>query len=122
MSAFNLVQQPSGSPACCLACGGVGGPFIDLQLPFVKVPTAIGVLDSEGPVQLCVGTVENPGCVVQMGRMSGLMVDTVILVEMQEHVKALNTEVAELQGALGKKTVKVEDVIGLMRAREEATV
>ena len=122
MSQFNLVLQPSGSPSCCLACGGAVGPFIDLQLPFVKVPTAIGVLDSEGPVHLCVGTVENPGCVVQMGRMSGLMVDVSTLAELQEHVRELNAEIAELHATLAKKTLKVEDVIQSMQLKKEVAV
>lgn len=121
MSAFNLVQQPSGSPSFCLACGGSRGPFIDLQLPFVKVPTAIGVLDADGSVYLCVGTDENPGCAVQIGRMSGLMVDTSILHDLQRINEQHREEIAELRGLLSKKSLTVGDVMAVL-GREEVGV
>ncbi len=111
MGQFQYVQQAQRSPGYCMCCGAVVGPFIDLSVPFVKVPTAIGILDAEGGVYLCVGTADNPGCAVQIGRLTGMVVDTAKLDEAVAHAETLNTEIASLRGAIAKKSVTVKDLL-----------
>jgi len=98
-----------------MACGTNAGPLIDFDIPFIKVPTAVGIMDANGGLYLCVGTVENPGCAVQVGRMTGMMVDTSKLEELQAHVENLNTEITELTALLSKKTLTVGDVVDTLR-------
>lgn len=116
MPQFNLIQAADRSPSCCMACGGTAGPFIDFDVPYIKVPTDIGVLDATGGVYLCVGTPENPGCVIQAARMTGRMVDTSKLEEQEEHNATLHEEIADLRGALSKKTITVGDAMLLAGA------
>ena len=121
MGQFIYTQQATRSPGVCMACGNVNGPFVDLSIPFIKVPTAIGVLDAESGVYLCVGSEINPGCAVGIGRLTGLMVDTVKLAEAHGVIGELNEEVAELRKQLSAKaSVKVEDLLrlGVIQAPE----
>ena len=113
MGQFNFVQTTNRSPGCCMACGAAVGPFIDLSIPFIKVQTALGVMDTEAGVYLCAGTAGNPGCAVHIGRLTGVMVDTVKLEEAHEVIRELNDEVAELRKQLAGKSVKVEDLLRL---------
>jgi hypothetical protein len=94
-----------------MCCGATTGPFVDLQVPFVKVPTAIGILDAEGGVYLCVGTPENPGCAVGIGRLTGQLVDITKIKEMHDVNETLNQEIAGLRGALSKKTLHIGDLV-----------
>jgi len=124
MPQFNFCQTATRAPGICMACGTPVGPFIDLSLTFVKVPTALGVMDAEGVNYLCVGTVENPGCAVHIGTMTGKVVEAVAYEQLREHAGMLNQEIAELRGALSKKTVSVKDLIdnGVIGEREPAHV
>lgn len=122
MSQFNLVQAPARSPACCMACGSTRGPFIDFDIPFIKVATAVGIMDAEAGVYLCVGNEDNPGCIVQAARMSGLMVDTAILHDIQKINAAQRDEIAELQSKLTQKTVKLADVLPLLNYNNDELV
>jgi len=114
MSQFKIVQAADRSPSCCMVCGRNDGPFIDFDVPFIKVPTAIGVLDSNGGLYLCVGNDNNPGCAVQVGRMSGQMVDFTELVAMEAHALTLADKLAEANALLKKKTVTVGEVQHLL--------
>jgi len=94
-----------------MCCGTVVGPFIDLDVPFIEVPTSLGILDAEGGTYLCVGDSDNPGCAVQIGRLTGLMVDTSKLNEAQAHSEDLNTEIVTLRAWLAKKNISVKDLL-----------
>lgn len=111
MGQFTYVQEANRSPGYCMCCGEVNGPFIDLSLPFVKVASAIGVIDAEAQSYLCVGNAERPGCAVQIGRLTGLTVDTAKMDELHEVAQSLNQEIAELRAALSKKQVTVGDLV-----------
>lgn len=105
-----------------MACGTTLGPFIDFDIPFIKVATAVGTIDAEAGIYLCVGTDENPGCVVQAARMSGLMVDTAILQDVQRINATQRDEIAELQAKLAQKSVKLADVLPLLQAHNNDVI
>ena len=113
MPYIDYVTKADRSPSSCMTCGNINGPFVDLKLPEVRFATPNGIQHTEAWCYLCVGSEENPGCAVQVGRMTGLQVDVATLRELQEHCETLNQEIADLRAALAKKTIKVGDVIDL---------
>lgn len=75
MSEFRIIENPDRSPSSCVACGSHVGPFVDLDTTIAQVSTTVGVMDLDIGFLLCVGSAESPGCVVQMARQTGLMID-----------------------------------------------
>lgn len=121
MPHLDFVAQAQRSPSTCICCGNHNGPFIDMKMEMVSIATAIGVQQLSGAAYLCVGNEENPGCAVQIGRLTGVMVDASKLAEMKEHAETLNQEIVELRASLSKKSLKVEDVLVLIGREREAS-
>lgn len=122
MPQLNFVEQATRSPTGCLLCGTQKGPFIDCHIPQITFWSATGNQTIDSYVYVCVGSEENPGCSVQMGRITGALVDRGVVADLQDMIEGLNSEVADLRNALLKKQLKVEDVIasGLILRAEPA--
>lgn len=115
MSEFRLVQNAERSPTMCAACGGNKGPFIDLDVTTFSIATASGwtpIVD--GTLYLCVGSAENPGCVVQAARKSGLTADVVQLEELAVQLDAAKEEIEKLRAIAKKKTLSLADAEHLL--------
>lgn len=122
MPQLSYVEKATRSPTGCIMCGTQAGPFIDCNVPQITFWTAEGNKTVDTWVYVCVGSEENPGCAVQMGRLTGHLVDTFKMYELGQLNHNLNGEVAELRAQLAKKTLKVDDLIssGVLRAPETA--
>lgn len=115
MPEFRIVQHADRSPSMCVACGANAGPFIDVDISTFSIATPTGwtpIVD--GTVYLCVGTHNNPGCAVQIGRKSGLMADQVVLEEALLENEQLRAEIAELKAIGKKKTISLADAERLL--------
>lgn len=110
MSQMRVVEKAERSPSCCAVCGGNNAPFVDLQLISFRVNTPVGVQEIEGTVYLCVGTPENPGCAVQVGRLSGQLADVSTVAEMQEQLDSLEAQLAKMTTTLKTKTIKLGEL------------
>lgn len=115
MPEFRIVQHADRSPSMCVACGANTGPFIDVDISTFSIATPTGwtpIVD--GTVYLCVGTRENPGCAVQIGRKSGHLADALLLEDAQLENEQLHAEVAELKAIGKKKTISLADAEKLL--------
>lgn len=111
MPQLSYTEEARRSPTGCILCGTQKGPFIDCNVPQITFWHATGNKTVETWVYVCVGSPENPGCAVQMGRLTGALIDRTVIGELQEMIGNLNQEVAELRNALSKKSLKVSDVV-----------
>lgn len=109
MAEARMVQHAERSPSACVACGTNKGPFIDLDVSIFKLPTATGMMDVDGALYLCIGTPANPGCVVQIARKTGLMIDVELYEEKREEIDHLSQRIADLEALMTKKTIRLED-------------
>lgn len=110
MPQIRYVEHAERSPSGCFLCGRQTGPFIDCNVPRVQFWTPTGSQIVDTWVYVCVGIEENPGCAVQVARMSGLMVDRSMHDDVLGINSQLNGEIAELRGLLSKKTVTVAEL------------
>jgi hypothetical protein len=97
MAEFRLIAHAERSPTTCIACGRHTGPFIDLNSTILQVPTTVGVMDLDIAFYLCVGDAEQPGCVVQMARMTGQMVDATTHAETAMRLSSAKARIEELE-------------------------
>jgi hypothetical protein len=105
-----------------MCCGTTTGPFVDLSVPFIKVATALGVMDAEGGTYLCVGRAETPGCAVQIGRVTGLVVDIAAAEELLVSLSDARSESASLREQMKLKTLTVGDLVEAGFVRDPALV
>ena len=110
MPELRLVEKSDRSPSGCVFCGSQLGPFVDTSVEVIQFWTASGVQSTRTRMYVCVGSTENPGCAVQIGRRTGLMVDKSKMEEMQKYVEDLHSEIASLQATVAQKTVKIGEV------------
>lgn len=110
MPQFKRAEKAERSPSFCVACGGNNAPFIDLSLISFQVGSANGLVEIPGNIYLCVGTPENPGCAVQIGRLTGQLVDIGTVAEMQQLIDTQQQHLAEANASLRKKTVTVGEL------------
>lgn len=115
MAEFRKVAVAERSPTTCISCGQHEGPFIDLNTTIASVPTQVGLTDLDIGFYLCVGNAERPGCVVQMARMTGLMIDSSTFEELRAELAVSSAKIDELgellTEALKKRTIPGETVM-----------
>lgn len=110
MAEMRVAAAAERSPSVCVACGGNNAPFVDLQIMEFKVNSPAGVVDVAGHLYLCVGSPERPGCAVQIGRLTGQLVDLVELQEAQRQLKNKDDRIGDLEQALKGRSVKIGDL------------
>ena len=106
MSEYKVVQNAQFSPTKCAFCGSHGGPFIDTHTEY----------HGYGHVYICAGSIETPGCVVQMARMVGCL-DAAQAAEVAVHTAELLDEIERLEIRLAQvaasKEIKVSDLLAV---------
>ena len=110
MPDMRLVQTADRSPTQCAACGTNKGPFIDMDVTTFSVATPTGwtpIVD--GTIYLCVGIPENPGCAVQIGRKTGMLVDRIEYEDAINTIQGYEAENRELRAISKKKSITLAD-------------
>lgn len=114
MADLTLTTEPKSPFNGCLLCGSHGPEFVDAHFEQPSVSTPYGLQTLPVRVYLCVGTEENPGCAVQIGRLAGL--DRVAGSEI-ERLRRLTSELArERDEALAQRVVPVPELLEAIRA------
>ena len=119
MAEFRLVANAERSPTMCAACGTNKGPFIDLDVTTFSIATPTGwtpIVD--GSIYLCVGIPENPGCAVQIGRGTKMLVDRTDYDQALAELGAVVDELSETRKIAKKKTISLEDAERLLAPAE----
>lgn len=94
----------------CLICGTSDGTFVRVQARNARIATANGVKTTDADVYLCAGHDKREGCVVQMGRLLG-MVTASQVAELEQRIRTLDTDAAGLRASIdqleARPTVRV---------------